>query len=146
MSKNPEYQKTRESFGIGVLGTTMVEVEAEDGTAGFALTTGGVPAAWLIEHHFKRFVVRKTPDDTEIMFDQMYNASLFYGRKGLTINAISAVDCAVWNLRGRLRGDPFLDLIDQPRCLSLCEPIRRVDADAQFLHSTVISLPHAASS
>jgi len=62
MSKYPEYQKTRESFGIGVLGTTMVEVEAEDGTIGFAVTTGNVPAAYLIEHHFKRFVVGKAPD------------------------------------------------------------------------------------
>ncbi|MGQ9651186.1 MAG: L-rhamnonate dehydratase [Phycisphaerae bacterium] len=111
MSKYPEYQKTRESFGIGVLGTTMVEVEAADGTVGFAVTTGGVPAAYLIEHHFKRFVVGKTPDDTEMMFDQMYNASLFYGRKGLTINAISAVDCAVWDLRGRLRGEPVWAMI-----------------------------------
>src|SRR5690606_27317962 len=102
MSKYPEYQQTRDSFGIGVLGTTLVEVEAQDGTVGFSVTTGGVPAAYLIEHHFKRFVVGQDPRNVELMFDQMYNASMFYGRKGLTINAISAVDCAVWDLLGRL--------------------------------------------
>jgi L-rhamnonate dehydratase len=111
MSRYPEYQQTRESFGIGVLGTALVEVEAEDGTVGFAVTTGGVPAAFLIEHHFKRFVVGRSASDVEIMFDQMYHASMFYGRKGLTINAISAVDCAVWDLLGRLRGEPVWAMI-----------------------------------
>ena len=111
MSKYPEYQETRESFGIGVLGTAMVEVEAEDGTVGFAVTTGGVPAAYLVEHHFKRFVVGQPAHNLELIWDQMYNASMFYGRKGLTINAISAVDCALWDLLGRLRGEPVWAMI-----------------------------------
>ena len=34
MSKYPEYEQTRTSFGIDVLGTVMVEVEADDGTVG----------------------------------------------------------------------------------------------------------------
>lgn len=111
MSKYPQYAQTRESFGIGVLGTAMVEVEADDGTVGFAVTTGGVPACYLIEHHFKRFVVGRPVTDVEIMWDQMFNASLFYGRKGLTINAISAVDLAVWDLLGRLRGEPVYAML-----------------------------------
>ena len=111
MSKYPAYQQTRESFGIGVLGTALVEVEADDGTVGFAVTTGGVPACYLIEHHFKRFIVGQDAANVEVMFDQMYNASLFYGRKGLTINAISAVDLAVWDLLGKLRGEPVYAMI-----------------------------------
>jgi L-rhamnonate dehydratase len=111
MSKYPAYQKTRESFGIGVLGTTIVQVEAEDGTVGFAVTTGGMPACYLIEHHFKRFVVGQPACNVELMFDQMYNASMFYGRKGLPINAISGIDCAVWDLLGRLRGEPVYAMI-----------------------------------
>ncbi len=111
MSKYPAYQKTRESFGIGVLGTVVVEVEADDGTVGFSVTTGGVPAAYIIEHHFKRFVIGQAACDVELMWDQMYHASLFYGRKGLTINAISGVDCAVWDLLGRLRAEPVWSMI-----------------------------------
>lgn len=111
MSKYPEFKETRKSFGIDVLGTVMVEVEAEDGTVGFAMTTGGVPAAYLIERHFRRFVVGQPAANLEKMFDQMYHASLFYGRKGLTINAISAVDCAVWDLLGKLRQEPVWAMI-----------------------------------
>jgi len=111
MSKYPAYRETRRSFGIDVLGTMLVEVEAEDGTVGFAMTTGGVPAAYLVEKHFRRFIVGQSAANTEAMFDQMYHGSLYYGRKGLAINAISAVDCAVWDLLGKLRGEPVWSMI-----------------------------------
>src|SRR6202040_122114 len=41
MSKYPEFRESRQSFGINVLGTLVVEVEASDGTVGFGVTTGG---------------------------------------------------------------------------------------------------------
>ena len=44
MSRYPEYRESRRSFGINVLGTLVVEIEADDGTIGFAVTTGGEPA------------------------------------------------------------------------------------------------------
>lgn len=111
MSKYPEYRETRSSFGIDVLGTVLVEVESEGGEVGFAMTTGGVPAAFLIEKHFRRFVVGQPAVNLERIFDQLYHASLYYGRKGLTINAISAVDCAIWDLLGKLRGEPVWAMI-----------------------------------
>jgi L-rhamnonate dehydratase len=47
MSRWPEYRQSRQSFGINVLGTLVVEVEAADGTIGFAgddrRGTGGLP-------------------------------------------------------------------------------------------------------
>ena len=111
MSQYPEYSGTRTSFGIDVLGSMMVEVEAEDGTVGFSVTTGGLPAAYMVEKHFKRFVVGQLVNNVEIMFDQMYRASMYYGRKGITLNAISGVDCAVWDLLGRLRDEPVWAMI-----------------------------------
>ena len=51
MSVYEEYRATRSSFGLNVLGTVVVEVEAEDGTVGVGTSTGGPPAAWLVEHH-----------------------------------------------------------------------------------------------
>ena len=111
MSKYPEYQKTRTSFGIDVLGSLLVEVEAEDGTVGFSVTTGGLPAAYMVEKHFSRFIIDQPASNVEVMFDQMYNASMYYGRKGITMNAISGVDCAVWDLLGHLRQEPVWSMI-----------------------------------
>jgi len=111
MSRWPEYRQSRRSFGINVLGTLVVEVEAADGTIGFAVTTGGEPAAYLVEKHFARFVEGSDPADIERIWEQMYFASQYYGRKGLVVNAISGVDLALWDLLGRLRGEPVHHLL-----------------------------------
>lgn len=41
MSKYRDYEQSRQSFGINVLGTLVVEVEAENGQTGFAVSTAG---------------------------------------------------------------------------------------------------------
>jgi L-rhamnonate dehydratase len=111
MSKYPEYRATRSSFGLNVFGTVVVEVEAEDGTVGVGTSTGGPPAAWLVEHHLARFVEGKRADALELIWDQMWRSSLYYGRKGLAVNAISAIDLALWDLLGRLRDEPVHAMI-----------------------------------
>lgn len=95
MSKYPDYRQSRRSFGINVLGTLVVEIEANDGTVGFAVTTGGEPAAYIVEKHLARFVEGARVTDIEKIWDQMYQSTLYYGRKGLVINTISGVDLAL---------------------------------------------------
>lgn len=111
MSKYPEYAQSRQSFGLNVLGTLLVEVEAEDGTTGFAVTTGGEIGAFIVEKHLSRFVEGANPADIERIWDQMFNATLFYGRRGVVLNAISGVDLALWDLLGNLRQEPVYAMI-----------------------------------
>jgi L-rhamnonate dehydratase len=114
MAKYPEFRASRRSFGIDVLGTVVVEAEADDGTVGFAITTGGEPAAWIIERHLARFVEGAEVADLERIWDQMYSATIFYGRRGLVLNTISGVDLALWDLLGRLRAEPVHALLGGP--------------------------------
>ena len=115
MSRYPEYRQSRRSFGINVLGTLVVEIEAADGTIGFAVTTGGEPAAFIVEKHLARFLEGRDPAQVEKIWDQMYFSTQYYGRKGLVVNAISGVDLALWDLLGKLRGEPCLADIRAPR-------------------------------
>lgn len=57
-------------------------------------------------HQRSRFVEGQDPRDVELMWDQMFRATLNYGRKGLPIQAISAVDLAIWDLLGHIRNEP----------------------------------------
>jgi L-rhamnonate dehydratase len=41
----------------------------------------------------------------------MFRSSIYYGRKGLALNAISALDLALWDLLGKERGLPVFELI-----------------------------------
>ena len=111
MARYEQYRASRQKFGINVLGTLVVEIEASDGTIGFATTTGGEPAAYIVEHHLARFLEGAKATDVELLWDQMYHATIFYGRKGLVVNAISGVDLALWDLLGKLRGEPVYHLL-----------------------------------
>lgn len=111
MSIYPEYKKTRTSFGINALKTIVVEIEAENGEVGFGISTGGYPAAWIIMNHLDRFLINQSVINIEKMWDQMYKSTLYYGRKGIVMNAISAVDLALWDLLGKLRQEPVFAMI-----------------------------------
>jgi L-rhamnonate dehydratase len=111
MSIYPEYKETRTSFGINALKTLVVEVEAENGEIGFGITTGGYPAAWIVMNHLDRFIIGQKATNIEKMWDQMYKGSLYYGRKGVVMNAISAIDLALWDLLGHLRQEPVYSMI-----------------------------------
>src|SRR3546814_2733769 len=102
MARYPEYRASRQSFGINVLGTLVVEIEAEDGTIGLAVTTGGEPACFIVENHLARFLIGRSPTEYEKIWDQMYFATQYYGSKGLAVNAISGVDLELWDLLGKL--------------------------------------------
>ena len=70
MSGHAKYRDKRSSWGIGVVGAIVVEIETEDGTVGVATGSGGVPAAWLIKHHFSRFIVGEDARNINRIWDQ----------------------------------------------------------------------------
>ena len=41
----------------------------------------------------------------------MYRGSMFYGRKGLPVAVISVIDLAIWDLLGKIRGEPVYKMI-----------------------------------
>ena len=111
MSSYPEYKQSRTSFGINVMKSIVVEVEASDGTVGISAGQGGVPACYMIEKHFKRFLIGQDVHKLNKFWDQMYRASRYYGGKGIPLWAISAVDIALWDLLGLLRQEPVYQMI-----------------------------------
>ncbi|KAJ7889589.1 enolase C-terminal domain-like protein [Mycena leptocephala] len=99
MSKYAEYRASRTSWGLNI--------EASDGTTGFATGFGGPPACWIVAHHLERFLVGADPRNLNRLSDQMFRSTMFYGRKGLPVATISVVDLALWDLLGKLRGEPL---------------------------------------
>ena len=94
-----------------MLGSIVVEIETESGTVGVAAGSGGAPAAWLIANHFRRFLIGEDCRNINKIWDELFRASLPYGRKGLPIMAVSAVDLALWDLLGKIRQEPVYNLI-----------------------------------
>src|SRR5260370_13121319 len=65
MAKYPTYRQSRQAFGLNVLGTLAVEIEAENGVVGFGLPAGGEPGAWIVKRHLARFLHGNDVSDTQ---------------------------------------------------------------------------------
>ena len=50
----------------------------------------------------KEVLLGSDPSDVEGLWDRMYDLTSYYGRRGAVIHAISAVDIALWDLRGKV--------------------------------------------
>ena len=112
MAKYPAYRASRQSFGLNVLGTLVVEIEAENGVVGFAVSTGRRTGRMDCGAPPRPFSHRgRDRTEVERIWDQMYLSTLFYGRKGIALNAISCVDLALWDLLGKLRQEPVYHLL-----------------------------------
>lgn len=59
----------------------------------------------------KSILVGKDPSDVEALWEEMYDATSYYGRRGAVIHAISAVDIALWDLRGKVRNKPLSEIL-----------------------------------
>ena len=63
----------------------------------------------------KAVLLGKDPAPVEALWDDMYDATSYYGRRGVVIHAISAVDIALWDLRGKVAGKPLSTLLGPTR-------------------------------
>ena len=88
------------------------EVEAEDGTTGIgnaALAPDVVKKA--IDEYLAPLAIGEDPFDCAYIWEKMYRRTHAWGRKGIGMTAISAVDIAIWDLMGKLVGKPVFKLL-----------------------------------
>ena len=111
MSIFPRYSGSRKSWGVANIASVIVEIEDENGLIGIGLSTGGEAAAFIIEQHLAMFVEGQSACDRSHIWNQMWRASVHYGRKGLALHAISAIDLALWDLFGKSIGEPVYNLM-----------------------------------
>ena len=88
------------------------EIECEDGTIGIgnaALAPTLVKVA--IDEYYAPMVIGEDPFDYAFIWEKMYRKTHAWGRKGIGMTAISAVDIAIWDLMGKLTGKPVFKLL-----------------------------------
>ncbi|WP_058910946.1 mandelate racemase/muconate lactonizing enzyme family protein [Entomohabitans teleogrylli] len=96
--------------------TVVVRIRTDDGLEGWGETfsVGLQPphiGAAVIESALKPLLLGKDPRDTEVLWQEMYVRTRDYGRKGVVIGAISAVDIALWDICGKAAGLPVWKLL-----------------------------------
>jgi L-rhamnonate dehydratase len=89
----------------------VVRVEDADGRRGTGTVGLGHPGAVAVVRELEHHVVGRRATDVEHLWETMYRATLNIGRRGLVLEAISAIDIAIWDLLGRQLGQPVYNLL-----------------------------------
>jgi L-rhamnonate dehydratase len=90
-------------------------VTAEDGTWGIGNTAHGRPVAAVIADHLAPQLIGEDVMAGEKLADMLFRLTKPYGSTGLASYAVSAVDLALWDLRGKLLGKPVYELLGGPQ-------------------------------
>lgn len=63
----------------------------------------------------RELLIGENPLDTERLWDKMYRATMYYGRRAVGITAMAGVDMALWDLKGKALGQPIHTLLGGKR-------------------------------
>ena len=65
----------------------------------------------MIDQYLAPLLIGQNPWDTEFLWQHMYRKTMAFGRKGVAIVAISAIDIALWDLMGKAAKQPCYRLM-----------------------------------
>jgi L-rhamnonate dehydratase len=83
------------------LGQILVAVDTDVGLTGYGVGGGGLAGVHVVRTVLRDLLLDKDPAPIDRLWDAMYQATLPFGRKGIAIMAISGVDLALWDLKGK---------------------------------------------
>lgn len=96
--------------------TTLVVVEADAaGASGIGYTYSDASIVALIGHTLASCVVGHDAFEIRAHWQRMQHQVRNLGRSGLAATAISAIDCALWDLKAKLLGVPLIGLLGAAR-------------------------------
>ncbi len=90
----------------------ICEIETDDGHIGIgnaALAPQLVKKT--IDEYLKPLVIGEDPFDYAYIWEKMYRRTHAWGRRGLGMVAISAIDIAIWDILGKLTNKPVFKLL-----------------------------------
>ena len=89
-------------------GLNVIRIETDEGITGLGLGGGANDDGQIgvsIANHFKQVVIGQDPFDNEFIWDAIWQPKLV-GRRGMTTHVISAMDIALWDIKGKACGGP----------------------------------------
>ena len=93
-------------------GWLIVEVKTNAGLTGIGeAALAPRVTKQVIDSYLKPILVGSNPFDTEYLWQHMYRKTMAFGRKGIAMVAISAVDLAIWDLIGKVVKQPLFRLL-----------------------------------
>jgi L-rhamnonate dehydratase len=93
------------------LGQILVAVDTDAGLTGYGVGGGGAAGVHVVRTVLRDLLLGRDPAPLGELWQAMYDATLPFGRKGLAVMALSGVDLALWDLRGKAERRPVAELL-----------------------------------
>ncbi|MBC7784825.1 MAG: L-rhamnonate dehydratase [Burkholderiales bacterium] len=112
---NPMDQLSLSKASMGTFtfhGWVIVEIFADNGLVGIGnAALAPQVTKQTIDLYLKPLLIGQDPWDIEFLWQHMYRKTMAFGRKGIGMVAISAVDIALWDLLGKVAKQPVYRLL-----------------------------------
>lgn len=89
----------------------LVEIVCDDGTIGWGECLGPAKPNATIVEVYAQSLIGEDPLQTEKIWLTLYNRLRDQGQRGLTVTALSGVDIALWDIKGKHFGVPISTLL-----------------------------------
>jgi len=98
--------------GFRFYGWLIVEIFTDSGLVGIGnAALAPRVAKQIIDLYLKPLLIGKDPFDSEFIWQHMYRHTIAFGRRGIGMVAISAVDIGLWDLMGKAMRQPVFRLL-----------------------------------
>ncbi len=102
--------------GVPRMGTrsAFVRIETEDGQFGLGEASpmqGGLASLVILANDMAPFLIGKDVLDHAVLLDTLFHKCIKLGPEGVTTAALAALDIALWDLKGKLLGQPVYKLL-----------------------------------
>ena len=91
------------------LGQILVAVDTDKGLTGYGVGGGGLAGIHVVRTVLRDELLGRQAEQIDELWNCMYKATLPFGQKGLAIMALSGVDLALWDLRGKAEQKPIAE-------------------------------------
>lgn len=89
----------------------VVKITTENGLVGWGEGYGPASVISSGIEFLSQFVIGKSVLNNEGIWQEMYRRSLDFARRGVLLSALSAIDIALWDLKGKILGQPVSVLL-----------------------------------
>ncbi len=69
------------------------------------------PFSHTITSGLRELLLGEDPFETEYLWHKMYRQNIYSGRRGIAIHAMSGIDMALWDIKGKALGQPVWKLL-----------------------------------
>ena len=94
--------------------SAWVRIRGDDGLSGIGEASpmqGGLASLGIVKHDLAPALIGRDPLDHAVLLDTLFHSFVKLGPEGALTGALAALDIALWDLKGKLLGQPIYKLL-----------------------------------